>query len=245
MNYKEYYTQLAYKNACIDATAWNPELGFKKNYDLMLQLYIYYQQLYIQRPSKFLWMGLARLTGGQVLWGMHNLCRIAKDPSCITQHIVHIAKDIFEDLAWQHEMYIHEPEQLLHYLKTTDSHTKYKPSALWNTIHTGSPQEIAEANMHTLHNEQLLTIQKHYDIIREDSYSKRYLFFTRFTMRNIHPYHNRFIVDVPFKDVTVFIHRWQWISKPKGMWDTWIHITEQERTRLVMLSNKEVMEHRW
>jgi hypothetical protein len=96
-----------------------------------------------------------------------------------------------------------------------------------------------------LHNEQLATIQKHYDLIRKDNYSRVFLFLTRFTMRNIHPYHRRFIIDVPFKDVTRFKHRWQWISKENGMWPTWISLSEEERTRLVKLSNDEVVNHLW
>jgi hypothetical protein len=244
-DYKNKYTMLAYTNADIAETTWQPQLGFKANEAILLKVYIYYQQLYLKAPDKFLWLGLARLTGGQVLWGMRRLCGIAKDPCAITQHIVQIAKDIFDELAWQHEMFLQEPTVLIQYLKTIEKNKKYLPSDIWNNIFTGDATAIANANMQQLHNEQFSTVQHHYDAIRLDNYSRKYLLLTRFVMRNIHPYHNRFIVAVPFKDVTLFKYRWQWISAANGMWPTWIALGQAERTRLIALSNNDVISHNW
>jgi hypothetical protein len=245
IDFKKKYTALAYQNANIEAANWQPQLGFMANEALLLKVYTYYQQLYLKAPDKFLWLGLARLTGGQVLWGMRRLCKLTKDPCAITQHIVHIAKDIFDELAWQHEMYLQDPLALIKYLHTIACTKTYKPAVIWHQVFTGNNSQIAIANMQQLHNEQLSTVQHHYEQIRQDAYSKKYLLLTRFVMRNIHPYHIRFIWAVPFKDVTQFKYRWQWIAAPKGMWATWVAISQAERTRLVSLNNEAVIAHKW
>lgn len=90
-----------------------------------------------------------------------------------------------------------------------------------------------------------MTVQPHYNFIKTDAYSKKYFWFTRFAMRNIHPYHNHFFFDVPFQDVTEFEHRWHWIAHEKGMWQTWIALPQSERNRLVALSNEAVIRHEW
>lgn len=62
-------------------------------------------------------------------------------------------------------------------------------------------------------------------------------------MRNIHPYLNWFFMDLPFRDVTVFENRWRWISHKKGMWQTWVDLSQSERSRLIALSNEAVIWH--
>ncbi|HAD13343.1 MAG TPA: hypothetical protein DCF33_13010 [Saprospirales bacterium] len=96
-----------------------------------------------------------------------------------------------------------------------------------------------------LKNEQECTIQPHYERIREDSYANRFFRFTRFVMRNIHPYHRRFILEFPLGDVTRFEDRWKWITHPAGMWPRWVHLPRQERERLVALLNLQVISHQW
>ena len=96
-----------------------------------------------------------------------------------------------------------------------------------------------------LENEQHGTIQPHYETIRKDRYANRYFRWTRFVMRNLHPYHRRFIVDCPFGDVTRFQDRWQWIGHDRSMWASWVGLKQVERDRLVALSNEAVVGHHW
>ncbi len=240
------YKHIAYQKLGVAPAAWQASNGFKHNQVILHKVYLYYQQMALAEP-KFIWMGLARLTGGQVLWGMGNLVKIAKDPCAITIHIVQIAIDIFDKLAWQHELYLHKPALLLHVLEAWEHNatSTYKFTDIWYKIAYGTENEIATANYNLLHNEQLNTVQNHYDIIRQDAYSRKFLLLTRFTMRNIHPYHKYFIVTVPFKDVTIFKYRWQWINAPNGMWASWIAIGEKERLRLISLSNLQIIKHEW
>jgi len=240
----EYYIQKAYQRAKIKQQDFIPSLGYKANLQIMHQLYYYYQEMYLLDP-RFLWMGLARLTGGQVLWGMTNLIKIAKDPCVMSIGIVQIAKDIFEKMAWQHELFLGNYPLLIAVLKNMDFQPRpsFSFAEIWQDIKNGKPYQVANANLSLLFNEQNYTIQHHYEIIRADNYSRKYLFLTRFTMRQIHPYHHRFIADVPLKDVTLMRYRWQWISHKNGMWNTWVNLPEAERTRLIQLNNQEIRSH--
>lgn len=249
------YTNLAYQRMGVVEASWQPELGFRACEAILEKLYLYYQAIYLLAP-RFYWAGLARLTGGQVLYGMRNLVKIARDPSVFTQEIMIAAKDIFDNLAWQHELFLatqtskfklQTVDLFIHSISTLDlqtSHTHpYKNC--WHLILSGEPVNIALGNQMLLHNEQLNTIQRHYEIIKTDPYSARYFWFTRFVMRRIHPYHPRFIVQFPLGDVTCFPDRWKWITNTKGMWPAWVNLPEAERTRLVSLSNDQVVRHDW
>ncbi len=239
------YTSLAYQRAHIDPDEWIPEKGFRYNEDVMERLYHYYQQLYFQNPDHFLWAGLARMTGGQVLYGMRNIVRIAKDPCALTVQITAVARAIFEHMAWQHELYLHDKDLLLQTCAALDFPTEHPYGECWANIASGGAEASSEGNKKLLRNEQLNTIQPYYEAIRSDPYSARYFRFTRFVMRQIHPHHRRFIFSYPFGDVTRFADRWKWIEGDKGMWARWIGCGRSERDRLVGLSNNDIVAHRW
>lgn len=237
----------AYERAGVRAEHWDPSRGFSANALILNQIYRYYQAIYFENPDRFLWAGLARLTGGQVLYGMQNAVKIARDPCVLTQEIVAVAKDIFESLAWQHELFLDDPEQLIEVCNQLSvTHLSLHPySDCWRLLQSEDSSKIAQGNKMLLENEQKHTIQPHYETIRKDPYANRYFRFTRFVMRNIHPHHRRFIFDVPLGDVTRFEDRWRWISHKKGMWPTWVGLNRKERDRLVALSNEDVVAHHW
>lgn len=244
---RQKHLELAYQRAGIEAAGWKPALGFKANEVTLNKVYRYYQAVYFELPDKFLWAGLARLTGGQVLFGMRNAVKIARDPCVLTQEIVAVAKDIFESLAWQHELFLRDPEQLVSASKQLENNLLFRHpySDCWQNLRSGDYKKICLGNKMLLENEQFHTIQPHYETIRKDKYANRYFRFTRFVMRNIHPHHRRFIFDFPLGDVTRFTDRWQWISHTKGMWPTWVRLDQKERDRLVALSNEDVIRHYW
>jgi hypothetical protein len=241
------HTAKAYISAGINAAEWKPELGYRHNRAILDKLYYYYQSLYLKNPQQFLWAGLARLTGGQVLFGMENLTRIAKDPCVLTQQIMAVAKDIFEGLAWQHELFLEDKTALMLMCSRLDeaAPATHAYTSCWELIDKGDPASIAFGNKMLLRNEQQNTIQPHYDTIKKDPYSARYFWFTRFVMRNIHPYHRRFILSLPLGDVTQIQYRWRWIDGARGMWQTWCNLPQAERDRLVALDNETVIYHRW
>lgn len=241
------YLELAYQRLGVHSADWQPELGFQANEPILQPLYRYYQQVYQQDPDRLLWAGLARLTGGQVLFGMRNVVKIARDPCVLTQEIVAVAKDIFENLAWQHELFLADRALLFSVAEGLDqSQTSRHPYAdCWKMIGSEDYESICAGNRMLLENEQRDTIQPHYETIRRDPYANRYFRFTRFAMRNIHPQHRRFIFDHPFGDVTRFADRWRWIGHSRGMWASWVGLEQAERDRLVALSNEDVVAHRW
>jgi hypothetical protein len=241
------YIQQSYAAAGIDEAAWNPALGFRKNRAVLDKLYYYYQQLYFKNPQQFLWAGLARLTGGQVLFGMANLSRIAKDPCVLTQQIMAVAKAIFERMAWQHELFLVDKHTLSEVCTQLDAcdPSIHPYTACWSFISRNTVEDIALGNKMLLKNEQQSTIQPHYDVIKKDPYSARYFWFTRFVMRQIHPHHHRFIFSQPFGDVTKITDRWKWIDGSSGMWQTWCNLPQAERDRLVALDNDAVIHHHW
>jgi hypothetical protein len=240
------YIQQAYDHAGINEAAWQPEKGYKHNKELLYKIYTYYQNLYFTNPDKFLWAGLARLTGGQVLYGMNNIVKIAKDPCVLTQKIGAVAKAIFERMAWQHELFNTDPELLFELLRAdTSQRPTYPYEDCWKLVMKNDAQSISLGNKMLLENEQHSTIQPYYEEIKLDKYSARYFMLTRFVMRNIHKHHRRFILCHPLGDVTVFRDRWRWIEGSKGMWRTWVDMDTKERDRLVGLSNDDVIAHRW
>lgn len=241
------YQEKAYRRLGTTPADWQPALGFRANERILQPLYLYYQQLYQQNPAQFLWAGLARLTGGQVLFGMRNAVKIAKDPCVLTQEIVAVAKDIFENLAWQHELFLADRDLLASVCDVLDQQQthRHQYADCWKLIGSHDYGSVCAGNKMLLENEQRNTIQPHYEVIRKDRYANRYFRFTRFVMRNIHPHHRRFMLDHPLGDVTRFDDRWRWISHARGMWASWVGLKETERDRLVALSNEEVVRHHW
>ncbi len=244
---RTHYTHKAYTRLGVRAENWLPELGFKANLPILDALYYAYQSFYFDNPNRFLWAGLARLTGGQVLFGMGNLTEIIKDPCVLSKEIVAIAKDIYDNLAWQHELFLEDKTLLIAVCEQLDATERamHKYADCWRLIAKNDVDSIALGNKMLLENEQHNTVQPHYERIKLDDYSKRFFWFTRFAMRNIHPYHLWFFMDLPFKDVTVFKNRWHWISHKNGMWNNWVGLSQNERNRLIGLSNEAVIHHRW
>ncbi len=241
------YTELAYQHAGIERDDWLPQQGYHFNKPVLEKLYNYYRDVYFKSNQHFLWAGLARMTGGQVIYGMNNLTKIARDPCVLTVNIMEVAKTIFENMAWQHELFLADYNQLIKVCHCIDQKqpSRHSYETSWRSISSGDNKQIAAGNKMLLENEQYNTIQPYYNLIKKDNYSARYFWFTKFAMRNIHPYHRRFIFSLPLKDVTVFHHRWQWIDGRNGMWQTWTNLPVSERDRLVALNNDDIILHRW
>lgn len=244
---QQFFQEKAYERAGIIAKNWNPSEGFRANEVVLPFVYDYYQRIYFEQPDRFLWAGLARLTGGQVLFGLRNAVKIMDDPCVLTQEIVAVAKDIFESLAWQHELFLQDPETLENVCKALEDnpiHT-HAYADCWQKMMSDDYETICLGNRMLLENEQRHTIQPHYETIRDDGYSNPFFRLTRWTMRNIHPKHRRFFWDMPLGDVTRFDDRWRWISHPRGMWPTWVRLPQKERDRLVALPLEAVIRHQW
>jgi subtilisin family serine protease len=96
---------------------WDPTAGFAANENRIVRLYDYYRDLFNSNPSAFLWAGLGRMAGGAVLGGLRFLVKgfikLAPDPSFLTNTMALIGKQIFLDLAWQHELFRNNAQQAI------------------------------------------------------------------------------------------------------------------------------------
>lgn len=118
---RDFWTAHSIANSVGNRDAWDPLAGFAANQGLIIKLYDYYRDLFNSNESAFLWAGLGRMAGGAVLGGMRFLIQNTSDPSFITNTMVLIGKQIFLDLAWQHELFRENSQQAIAAAKRHDA----------------------------------------------------------------------------------------------------------------------------
>jgi len=246
---RQYYLSQAYINAfgTFDEPDWDPQQGFGANRPRIIKLYDYYQALYLKRPDLFLWAGLGRMAGGAVVGGVDLVA--SSGESFLTETMVQIGKNIFHDLAWQHEAFLEDPQLAIDLATQQDASSPARRSYAdsWRDIASGESERVASGNRALLENEQFTIIQPLYDAI---SASSEALIFrrTRAFTNKIHPYHRDFLVRLPTGDVIVADDRWAWITEDDGMWAKWTimpTVAAEERTRLVSLSFSDILNQRF
>jgi hypothetical protein len=244
---RSHYTNIALGKA--NSTAhpdWDPDQGFTVNRPQIVDVYAYYASLALGKPNLFLWAGLGHMAGGAVVGGLDS------DPGFIPQNImVNIGRDIFHDLAWQHEAYLDAPSDTIVMLADLhdqfNTYPAYDPDgthkfvagtpkesykAAWEKITSGDTATTASGNLDLLANEQWSIVQPQYDYLRTFWFSGLPRSFTN----SIHPYHRAFIVKEPSGDILNAPDRWDWITHAQGMWDSWVACGDAERTRLLQLA---------
>ncbi len=250
---RQFYLTQAYINAFgnDNEDAWNPDNGFAANRAQIVQLYDYYKNTYLQQPDMFLWAGLGRMAGGAVVGGLDTIVSTSSE-SFLTQTLVRVGKIIFEDLAWQHEAFLDDPQIAIALASQHDIDDPARRSYgdAWRGIASGDSARIANGNLALLENEQFTIVQPYYDAIRtsnEPGVLGTFRYTSAFTNK-IHPYHRDFIIVLPQGDVTVFNDRWAWITETDGMWAKWVimpSVAPQERTRLVTLLFSDIINQFW
>ena len=132
-------------------------MAIRQNRARILQLYEYYQRTFLARPDQFLWAGLGRMAGGAVVGGIDLFVAVPElDPGFLTTTMVRIGKEIFLDLAWQHEAFLADPVNAIQLVREHDvRHTaKASYASAWEKITSGNTEAIAEGNRMLLENEQ-------------------------------------------------------------------------------------------
>ncbi len=244
---RDFWTASSITNSVGNRSAWDPLAGFAANQERIVQLYDYYRDLFNSNESAFLWAGLGRMAGGAVLGGMRFLIQNASDPSFITNMMVLIGKQIFLDLAWQHELFRDNPQQAVAVARRHDARFPGRASyaQAWTEIASSDSDQIASGNQRLLSNEQFTIIQPLYDAIKAEPSAAADFSHTRAFTGNIHPYHFDFETVMQTGDVTVADDRWAWITQPGEMWDKWVTMPAEERHRLVNLSIEDIIAQRW
>ncbi len=251
----DFYRATSLGNAGINKADWQPELGYSQNRAIIQKIYEYYKLLFNNSsvPDLFLWAGLGRMAGSSVLGGLDNDVQFDADPSDVTTAMVTIGKNIFMDLAWQHEAYLDlvlsksDSNKFLAVLDYYDQNypakNKYKDA--WNNIMSGN---TTNGNLALLENEQASIIQPIYDGLLNNTNNALFQNPSPF-INQIHPYHHDFLISKPQGSILNFTDRWDWILNGKGngdgMWQKWVAIPAAERSRLTSLDMDKIINHNW
>lgn len=247
-DYNDPYISMAYINAFgqRDEAQWDASAGYAANRARILRLYDYYARVATGQPDALLWAGLGRMAGGAVVGGLDFMVATLGE-SMTTQKMVQIGKDIFTDLAWQHEAWLENPDHCIELAARYDTEHagegRRSYADAWRKIRSGG--DVAGGNLDFLWNEQWIIIQPRYDEIRAVDNGLFGFQRARAFANNIHPYHRPFIERLPSGDITLAPDRWSWISETDGMWQKWVAIPGTERVRLSQLSLDDDISGRW
>jgi hypothetical protein len=187
------------------------------------------------------------MAGGAVVGGVDLVA--SSGESFLTETMVQIGKNIFHDLAWQHEAFLEDPQLAIDLATQQDASSPARRSYAdaWRDIASGESERVASGNRALLENEQFTIIQPLYDAISASA--EAFIFRrTRAFTNKIHPYHRDFLVRFPTGDVIVPDDRWAWITEDDGMWAKWTimpTVAPDERTRLVSLSFSDILNQRF
>jgi len=191
---RDYWGGRAMSRAGIDPETWDPELGSAKNWDTVIKVYEYYGQLYLDDPD-LQWAGMANLAGPSFAGAFKDLSvsgRISRalldrrgsdiDPRVrsllepiagLSAHelkfyevsLLKMQKEIFLDLAWQHEAYRSGGREEIERLAATEALDAEAGDA-WKQIGSGNPGAVLLGNRALLKREQLEIIDDDYDRMR-------------------------------------------------------------------------------
>jgi hypothetical protein len=116
----------------------------------ILKLYDNYRDTYLARPDLFLWAGLGRMAGGAV-GGDLRLFITAGSETFFSKTMVQIGKDIFEDLAWQHEAILDEEANAVRLAAQHDATVRAQRSyhEAWVHILPGDAARVATGGRYT------------------------------------------------------------------------------------------------
>jgi hypothetical protein len=248
---RQFYLRRSYEKAFgqFDEANWNPQSGYAANEPRILKLYDYYRDTFLALPDLFLWAGLGRLAGGAVVGGLRLATSMGPE-TFFTQTMVRIGKEIFHDLAWQHEAFLDDEGNMLQLAAARDAAAPARRSyrEAWTHILSRDVARVPTGNKMLLENEQFTIIQPRYNEVAASSEGglggpmRSLKAFTN----SIHPYHRDFLLSQPSGDIVNPDHRWAWITETGGMWEKWgekrgvpalpVVMSRTERKRLVSLS---------
>ena len=224
----------ALKAANLDLGSWRPDKGFAANLVNVKNVYAYYMRLFSQNED-LLWAGMAKLAGGVVYRGFQQSQRMLSaaeedyglgplEPPSVTtgrravaayvtvgQNILlQMQKEIFLDLAWQHQAYL---EGGLPALEDAYARGEGVPIEAWRDIASGNPVRVQFGNEALLRREQETILPPYYKKIRNlPSVGVIPVVISRFFTESPIPGGNKFNDVVPGGDVTQFRDRWLWIT---------------------------------
>jgi hypothetical protein len=180
--------------AKIDPATWKPSAGFEANRENVKKVYAYYSDLYNQRPE-LKWAGMAKLAGGTVYGGLEQselgktAAKTAATAATLTPapgagaaaeaaktaygeahflqtQLLTMQKDIFEDLAWQHQAYVEGGLPALEAAYRRGDIKEEKIIQAWRDIASGDENRQWQGNAALLYREQRTILRLGYENIR-------------------------------------------------------------------------------
>jgi uncharacterized protein DUF2515 len=217
--------------AGIDPKKWDPSDGFADNKDNIQKVYALYAQWYLAHPE-LKWAGMAKLAGGSVYGGLLKLQdeRPGWSPRDIIvpflvydkvkqrqmdkveRIFVDMQKNIFMDLAWQHQAYVEGGLSALGaaYNRGDMSAANYEA---WVKIASGDKAAQWEGNKALLMREQSEVLPPGYERIRDltggGTIAENISENTQSPLPGGAPFQTLY----PDGDVTKFEDRWKWIDE--------------------------------
>jgi hypothetical protein len=261
---KQSWTNQALSDAGITQAQWaaqaNPSPnGLKRPQAQVVQkVYSFYQGLYNQDPTQFLWAGLAKVAGGAVFngltqaqegvqayldafaaWQADPVLNPYPDPllqAADGHGIVDIPeflkmqKDIFNDLAWQFEAYHNVGLFAITLMPKIDLSSNIDTNAItaWTNIDSGSAALITQGNDALLNREQLQILQPDYNQFFPSPEGNILGLFTQ----ALFPQSQTFTqVEGITGNIANFTDRWNWISQ--AVIPIWDNASQAQRTAWV------------
>jgi hypothetical protein len=258
---RQMLTNCALKRAGIQAREWEPENGFAANRENVRRVYDYYGDLYQQAPHKLLWAGLARLGGlevfypgfllldatrrvaageivpwlSQIPWVRQLLDDMLPEAAILAAlecHLLQIQKSIFEDLAWQHEAYLHGRLDWLWRCYQADL-LQQSDFEAWSKIHQeDDPEAIGDGNKVLVWREQERIVQPIYDMLDQELLLARWYFADRAFLHPLcamsalamamHGHMESFHEVMPEGNIMNLTDRWQWIEE--DVYPCWLRL---------------------
>jgi hypothetical protein len=262
--------------ARIDPATWRPSAGFEANRDNVKKVYAYYADLYNQRPE-LKWAGMAKLAGGTVYGGLEQselgrrAAKTAATAATLTPapgaptaaeaaktaygeahflqtQLLDMQKDIFKDLAWQHQAYVEGGLPALEAAYQRGEIKEEKIIQAWRDIASGDENRQWRGNTALLHREQYDILRPGYEKIRNRMTS---LSVSRFPPVSLPIDSGRMIAGAMSQmaqspipggrsfreatgdktDITVFEDRWRWIRD--DMLPAYRNLSPERRSALI------------
>ena len=173
---------------------------------------------------------------------------IAGNLSHALKLLMEMGRDIFNDLAWQHEAYHAMGLAEIRRFVTLGVLPPGYASA-WERINSENTDEVWAGNARLLQFEQQDILKKGYQSLQAmplvptgmsvmaDSPHPWGKSFYEYYGKDI-PWTDRYLPPVFVREVTRFTTRWEWLDK--DIWPSWKRRTETERTRLINLPLKDL-----
>jgi WXG100 family type VII secretion target len=215
----DYYGELYRKHPELQWAGMARYTGMQTFYPAFLQVHALKLALSTSEGAARLFKYMPGLfPGGQLTEAA--LARLRQDVEFMEQKLLTMQRDIFRDMATQHEAYVSKGIEGIYELVRSGQLTDPKIVQAWEDIASGDPARISKGNATLLEREQRDILQKHYDELRNYAGTTgadgRVLSLMMSVMASSPMPNNvgHFWDTVPGGDISVFEDRWKWAGGP-------------------------------